>query len=161
MNADTKTMLTEEQMAKMIDAVGKGLPVADAVNMSPEVLESLYALAHKHYTAQNYKDAHILFEALCMYKYNDSRFWMGLAACRQALGFYKEAADTFGAAGLMTNFKNPEPLWYAANCYLKLNDKESALGVLGGMLAICDVNNASHMTYKAKGEALQEHLQSK
>lgn len=151
--------LTDEQSAKLFNAVAEGLPIADAVNLAPEVLEGLYSLAFNFYSTANYKDAETIFKALCVYKYTDYRFWMGLGGCRQALGEYQLAVETYGMASLIEQLKNPEPLWYAANCYVKLNDKENALAILDSILILSSENNPSHLSYRAKAEALRTLLQ--
>ncbi len=160
MNDILSNDLTEEQMGKLVDAVAKGLPIADAVSMPSEVLEGLYSLAYGLYCAGNYQDAETMFKALCVYKYNDYRFLMGLAGSRQGLKQYELAIETYGMAGVISGLSNPEPLWFAANCYVKLNDKENTLNVLMGLVAICKGDNPEHVTYKVKAEALRNLLQA-
>jgi len=81
--AENVNELTADQLAAMMEGLQKGLTLADVTSLTPEYVESLYALAYNLYTSSNHKDAEVVFQALCLYNHKDVRFWMGLGGCRR------------------------------------------------------------------------------
>jgi type III secretion system low calcium response chaperone LcrH/SycD len=130
------------------------MTIGDVCNMKKEEIESLYALAYNLYTSKSYKAAETVFQALCLYNHKDVRFWMGLGGSRQANGNLSGAVDAYAMAGTAGMLKDPEPFLYAVQCYIKLGDKENAIGAIKGMLEIGDPNNPAHAQCHARGRAL-------
>ena len=146
--------LTAEQLGTMIDALQKGLTLAEVTSLTPEYVESLYALAYNLYTSSSHKDAEVVFQALCLYNHKDVRFWMGLGGCRQANGNLKGAVDAYAMAGTVGLLKDPQPFLYAARCYIQLGEKENAIGTLKGLLELGDGNDTAHVQCHEKARAL-------
>ena len=146
--------LTAEQLGTMIDALQKGLTLAEVTSLTPEYVESLYALAYNLYTSSNHKDAEVVFQALCLYNHKDVRFWMGLGGCRQANGNLKGAVDAYAMAGTVALLKDPQPFLYAARCYIQLGEKENAIGALKGLIELGDENDPAHAQCHEKARAL-------
>ena len=88
--ADT-TPLSDNDIATIIRALNKGASIGDVCNVTDEQIEALYALAYNLYTSGNFADAGTVFQALCLYRHKEIRFWLGLAGCRQAQGDLKGA----------------------------------------------------------------------
>lgn len=153
------TELTDADFQTMILASLRGATVSDIANIAPETLEGIYKIAYDAYTVGNYTDAETAFRALCMYKHNEFRFWMGLAGSCQALEKYKEAIDAYSMAGVITSLKNPEPFLYAAQCYLKMGDKENAIGALQGISVMGD-GSPAHNKVLATAENLLKLLEA-
>ncbi len=137
--------------------LAKGGTVADALEIDLDKLETLYALAYNHYTAGNYDDAMVLFQALSMYNHNDHRFWMGLAGTRQATGDLKGAIDAYSMAAMAETMRNPEPIVYGAICYMKLGDVENAKAALEGALALGG-DEPKHVAARQKAEVLLDAI---
>ncbi|MBQ8173275.1 MAG: SycD/LcrH family type III secretion system chaperone [Mailhella sp.] len=146
--------LTAEQHSAIVEAVQKGRTLADATSMKREDIENLYALAYNLYTSGNYKDAEVVFQALCLYDHKDVRFWTGLAGCRQAGGDLRRAIDAYAMAGTAGLLKDPAPFLHAARCYIQLGEKENAAAAIKGMLEIGDDSNVEHAKAHAMGRAL-------
>ena len=89
------TPLSDSDIATIISALNKGASIGDVCNVTDEQIESLYALAYNLYTSGNFADAGTVFQALCLYRHKEVRFWMGLAGCRQAQGDLKGAVDAY------------------------------------------------------------------
>ena len=136
--------LSNEELTKIVEALSEGASIGDVCNVSKEQIEGLYALAYNLYTAGNFKDAGTVFQALCLYSHKDPRFWMGLAGCRQAQNDLKGAIDAYSMAGTVQLLENPVPFLYAARCYIKLGDKENAVGAINGLLTLGDTKNPEH-----------------
>ena len=102
--AENVNELTADQLAAMMEGLQKGLTLADVTSLTPEYVESLYALAYNLYTSSNHKDAEVVFQALCLYNHKDVRFWMGLGGCRQANGNLKGAIYGCLLVGLLESY---------------------------------------------------------
>lgn len=150
--------LTTEDLEVIIQALGNGTTIAEVTNMQPEALEGLYTLAYNMYTTGNYGNAETLFRTMCVYKHNDQRFWLGLAGALQAQERYKEAVDAYSMVGLCTSLKNPAPLFFSAQCLLKMGDKEHAIDMLEATRFVCDEATPEHVTYKTTAEELLQML---
>lgn len=150
---------TEEEIQKITQGLLQGLTIADVTDADPQTLEALYALAYNYYNAQDYEKAKTIFEALCVYKHNEEKYWLGLGGCRQALQDYAKAIDAYSMAGLAGALKNPVPFFYASQCFLKKGDKEGAIGSLQSLLTMGDDNNSEHQLCKTKAAEILKLLQ--
>ncbi len=152
--SDMQNELSAEQLSAIVEAVQKGLTLADATSMKREDIENLYALAYNLYTSGSHKDAETVFQALCLYDHKDARFWTGLAGCRQASGDLRRAIDAYAMAGTAGLLKDPSPFLFAARCYIQLGEKENAIAALKGMLELGDDAVPEHAKAHATGRAL-------
>lgn len=153
-------MLTKEELELVLEAVLKGTSLAKATGIAQETLEGLYAVARDLYVSGNFTDAQTVFQALSLYDADDWRFWMGLAGCRQALENFSGAVDAYQMASIATNLKNPEPLFYAVKCLLKMNRKEDAVAGLQGLLELSDKTDPAYAATLEKARALLDLLRS-
>lgn len=148
------TPLSDNDIAAIITALNKGASIGDVCNVTDEQIEGLYALAYNLYTSGNFADAGTVFQALCLYRHKEDRFWLGLAGCRQAQGDLKGAIDAYAMAGTVDLLRNPVPFLFAAKCYIQLGDKENAVGALKGLLTLGDETNPEHASCHKKARAL-------
>ena len=153
-------LLSQEQLQKLVGCIMKGATVGQAVGISRETLESLYALGHGLYTSGNYHDAQVVFQALSIYDPNDYRFWMGLAGCRQALEQYQAAIDAYQMAAVATTLHNPEPFLFAARCLLKLGRKDDAVVAIQALLTLGSKDDPRVAVCHEKAKALLAILQA-
>lgn len=151
--ADNAT-LTDNEIAAIINALNKGASIGDVCNVTDEQIEGLYALAYNLYTSGNFADAGTVFQALCLYRHKEARFWLGLAGCRQAQDDLKGAIDAYAMAGTVDLLRNPVPFLFAAKCYIQLGDRENAIGALKGLLTLGDEKNPAHADCHRKAQAL-------
>lgn len=153
--------LTDAEIQAMIQAMHNGASISDVTNMDTQTLEGLYSLGYNLYTSGNFQDAQTVFQALCLYKHSETRFWMGLAGCRQANDDLIGAIDAYAMAGMAEGLTDPSPFFYAANCYVRLGDKENAIGALRGLLTMGDESNPAHMDCRTKAQDLLNMLEEK
>lgn len=150
---------TEDEIKKISQGLLSGLTIADVTNTDQQTLDALYSLAYNLYMAQEYDKAETVFKALCTYKHNEEKYWMGFAGCRQALEKYAEAIDAYSIAGFAGALQNPVPFFYAAKCFLKMGDRESTIGSLKSLLTMGDDNNQEHKMCKEKAAELLKLLE--
>lgn len=138
MSEHIENALSSDDLAKVVDAVAGGVPLADAVNLDRKAVEGLYALGYNLYNAGAYENAETIFQALCLYNYNDARFWQGLGGVRQALGKYQLAVDSYSYGMLASALSDPEPVFYSGICFLKMGDMESAAAAFESLETLVD-----------------------
>ena len=153
------TSLSDKDLATIIRALNSGAGIGDVCNVSDEQIESLYALAYNLYSSGNFKDAGVVFQALCLYRHKTEKFWLGLAGCRQAQGDLRGAIDAYAMAGTVDLLRDPQPFLFAAKCYIQLGDRENAVNALKGLLTLGDKNNPAHAECHKKASALLELLE--
>ena len=98
-------------------AMLKGVSKAD--------LEQLYSLAFNHYQSGNWDEAHTLFKGLCVLSHYDPRFFLGLGACRQSLGLFDQALQSY-TYGALIDLNDPRFPFHAGECHFQLGDWEAA-----------------------------------
>ncbi|MBK4512842.1 SycD/LcrH family type III secretion system chaperone PcrH, partial [Enterobacter hormaechei] len=64
-------------------------------------------------------------QALCMLDHYDARYFLGLGACRQSLGLYEQALQSYSYGALM-DINEPRFPFHAAECHLQLGDLDGA-----------------------------------
>ena len=128
----------------------KGRSLADLSNIDNEHMEALYALGYQHYNAQNYTDALNIFKALCVYDSTQSKYFMGMGATLQELSQYKLAAETYAMACAVDGLIDPEPMYFAAVCLLKCNEKENAIAALESTSIMGRNDNKKDSVFKEK-----------
>ena len=157
--ATSTAPLTDQDIATILSALAEGATIGDVCNISNDQIEALYTLAYNLYTSGNFADAGTVFQALCLYKQNDQRFWMGLGGCRQALGEYQGAIDAYSMAGAVALLNEPEPFLFGAQCYIRMGDKENALGALRGLMTLGDPeHNPKHKACHDKAQVFIDML---
>lgn len=93
--------------------------------VSSDTLEQLYTLGFNQYRAGKYDEAHKIFQALCVLDHYEARFFLGLGACRQALGQFQLAIDSY-SYGAMMDLQEPRFPFHAAECLLQMGELEGA-----------------------------------
>lgn len=107
------------------DFLVDGGTLAMLKSISVDDLEQIYLLAYNLYQSEKHEDAQSLFQLLCILDHYDARFFLGLGACRQAMGLYSQALETYSYASLIS-VSDPRFPFHAAECLLKMNEFKSA-----------------------------------
>lgn len=66
-----------------------------------------------------------------MLDHYDARYFLGLGACRQSLGLYEQALQSYSYGALM-DINEPRFPFHAAECHLQLGDLDGAEWLLLG-----------------------------
>lgn len=113
-----------EQIASKM--VGPGVPPKDAMGLSDQMVEGIYAQAYQLYNTGKYKEASQLFRLLIMLNGAEAKYSLGLAACYHMAKDYETAVIVYTTCGTLDP-NNPIPHYHASDCYLQMNDKVSAM----------------------------------
>lgn len=128
---DEAAIKLNEKMAKDVAktftlAFDSGVPPKNALGISNSRIEELYAQGYRYYNTGRFGDALNNFRMLTFFDPTQVKFVFGLAACLHMLKEYEKAVETYLLASMMDP-KNPIPHFHSSDCYLKMNDKSSAL----------------------------------
>ncbi len=129
MTNPTTTESSPESIAEeLMGFIAEGGTLKTLKDIPSKAIEGGYATALGFYESGRQQDAEKLFQLLCLLDHYDPRFFMGLGACRQQLGQYEQAIESFSYAGML-DCNDPRPPFYSAECHLALgNVKEAESG---------------------------------
>lgn len=120
----------EETSEKLEEAaenvVKKGILPKDAMGMDDQMLEGIYGQAYRLYNTGKYQEASQIFRLLIMVNSMEPKYTMGLAACFHMVKEYKHAVDGYTLCSIIDP-DNPIPQYHAADCFINLGDKLSAI----------------------------------
>ena len=108
--------------------VEKKLP-KDALGLSEETLEHLYAQGYRLYNNGNYKAAKDVFKVLNVYNPRESRYAGALGATFHRLKNYRDACEYYLAAAILDP-QDPLPFYYMFDCYNQAGMLTEAEGCL-------------------------------
>lgn len=94
-------------------------------DISQESLEQIYSLAFNHFQVGKWNEAHTVFQGLCMLDHYDTRFFLGLGACRQSLGQFEQALESY-TYGALVDISDPRFPFHAGECQLQLGNLDAA-----------------------------------
>jgi len=116
----------QKGMGAMLKNIQAGMMPKDAAGITDEDVEAIYDQAYQLYGMGKYDDARKVFTSLTVLNPTDHRYLFAHAACSQMLGEYHAAADGYTHHAMMSH-DDPLSYYHAADCYLKINDRLSAL----------------------------------
>ncbi len=129
----------------------------EALGLSPEQFEALYAVGHNTYAAGKYEDAANFFGILISIQPFDARVYMGFAASLQMQKNYENAALFYQwACGI--DQQDPSPMFHSAECYMAMNDVEGAKSALIYTLKRIEASTADYTALKNKAEVMLANL---
>lgn len=137
----------QDKIATLLEILAQGGSLASVQGISQEQVEAFYALAYAQYEAGNYDNALKIFNALVLLNSTDVRFYMGQAACCQALKKYENAIEIYSRAFFIDGLKNPEILYNSAMCFLKLGQRQEALDLLEHVDNFASPDNERHQLF--------------
>ena len=118
--------LSDEVAKTFTLAFEAGVPPKNALGINDSRIEELYAQGYRYYNTGRFGDALNNFRMLTFFDPTQAKFVFGLAACLHMLKEYDKAVETYLLSSMMDP-KNPIPHFHSSDCYLKMNDKPSAL----------------------------------
>ncbi len=148
----------KEAIKKAVSLLAKGATLGDLVGLDSDKLEVLYAYGYNLYSSGQYADAEKIFRALVVYDGTVSKYWIGLAACEENLKKFDAAAELYSLGATMGGLQDPEPMYYAALCRLKADQKETAIAALEVIDLMGKKNSPHDLQFKAKAKALLQTL---
>lgn len=133
---DTINEIERGKLAQLpIDLMAGRVTLADLTGITDDELEALYILGCRYSHCGKYEQALTFFRFLCLHRHTDARFWLALGSASQMLGATDNAIDAYRLAALL-NRQEPHIPLRAAECFIKLNQPDKAIGALADTLAL-------------------------
>jgi type III secretion system low calcium response chaperone LcrH/SycD len=124
----------------------------DLLDPPPGLLKNLSDMAGYLYNQQNYEVAKQIYELLYYYDAKNPIYVFSIGACEQALGDAQSALHHYLLSSSLDK-KNPEPLYYAAELSLNLNQKEAAYQFFKQVIEVAK-NDKKFEAIKSRSEAI-------
>jgi type III secretion system low calcium response chaperone LcrH/SycD len=112
----------------------EGLLPKDAMDLSEDTIEAMYAHGYRLYQGAKYGDAGHVFRTLAVLDPGDPRYYLAMAACLHRMKQFETAAFMYELTSMLDK-KDPMPLYYASDCRINLGHKEMAMGHLEEVIA--------------------------
>lgn len=117
----------ESSFAELTDKIfKKGMLPKDAMGVSSNLLEGIYAQAYRLYNTGKYVEATHLFRMLILINPTEPKYVLGLAACLHMLKEYKNAIQTYTMCTILDPH-NPLPYYHSSDCFIQMKDYVSAM----------------------------------
>ena len=127
--------MSEEQQKYLRTALQhffEGGTIRDVKGLSDDEMEALYSVGYNLFQSGKYDDAEKVLRYLAMIDHTNAKYWLALGVLLQTVRKFEQAAACYGFAGFL-DLSNPEPQFYAAECFLALGDRESAKSALAAL----------------------------
>lgn len=146
-----------EEALKSIFYEGK-LP-KDALNISEDLLERLYAYSERLYASGNYAKAQKIFNILRQLSPEDTRFWLGLAASYHKLKNY-DMAIVYYYSVLSLDTQDPLPYFYLSDCFEKKDNDVGVMMALNGLITRAG-DNAKYASLVERAKVSKQVVEEK
>ena len=162
MQANNGTLTQAEADAAAENMIGlwkSGGTLAQAMGLTADACEAMYAHGHSLYAQGKYNDAFKIFAQLVAYDHMDSRYQMALASAMQMTRRYEEALQQYMIVTVM-RIDDPVPVYHCAECLIALgrpDDARESLNLVIGTLC----KPGEHDVVRTRAEALLKALQAK
>ena len=126
----------------------QGQSLGAALGLPADVIELIYARAHRWFVAGRPARAEPLFRALCAADGGAADYWIGLGICLRLKGDYAGASLAFSMAGTL----RPEwavPAFHAAELALQRRDRVTAEAELGRFRRLADATTPERLRDEA------------
>lgn len=143
---------------KLEELLSNGKTLQEVLGISKKLMGEKYHAAEEAFQKKDFEKAKDMYSYLVLLNPHKFICWMRLGACQMHLAFYQKAVTSYSMA-LVVAPKEPYPAYFAAHCYLKLEDKENACKALSLAAAIAH-NDDQHENVKALSLALLEKIKN-
>jgi type III secretion system low calcium response chaperone LcrH/SycD len=116
-----------------VDIFQYGMTIMQAVGLSSGLVEMIFNYASELYAAEKYEEAMPLFHFICQMNHRDVRYVYGCGACYHKCHRYLQAVSCYTMAHSLDP-DNPIYCYHGADCFLQLNQPESARVMLAAAI---------------------------
>ncbi|WP_445147345.1 type III secretion system translocator chaperone SicA [Dyella sp. Tek66A03] len=110
----------DEQIARLLmDGIQSGAAIKDLHGISDDMLEGVYAYAHRFYVNGQLDEAETFFRFLYLYDFYNGEYALGLGAVFQMKREYQKAIDMYALAFALTK-RDYRPMFHVGQCQLAL-----------------------------------------
>ena len=155
---EIKAGLSEERITEILAHLGNFGTVRELKGLSNAEIETIYGLGLDYYRAGDYANAEKIFRFLTVFEHTSSKYWTAMGSVQQVGGRFEEATKSYAMATFF-DLHNPKPMYYAAECFLKLGDLDNARKALASLEAYGSKETETGRRFQAKGAELKAKLE--
>ncbi|WP_312317711.1 type III secretion system translocator chaperone SicA [Stenotrophomonas sp.] len=117
--SDADQAMLDEMAQVLLDGAQQGAALKDLKGVSDDMLESVYAYAHRFYTDGRLDEAETFFRFLYLYDFYNGDYALGLAAVLQMKKQYAKAIDMYALAYALLK-RDERPMLHVGQCHLAM-----------------------------------------
>jgi len=118
--AEDAGMSDDTEAARLIlEGLRSGATIKDLKGVSSDMMEGVYAIAHRFYENSQLDEAETFFRFLCLYDFYNPEYAMGMAAVLQMKREYDKAISMYAVAQTL-NLQDDRPMFHVGQCHLSL-----------------------------------------
>lgn len=156
----------EEFSKKISHAIGlvyeKGVIFKDALGLSDENMEAFYAWGFQFFEKKQLSEAFQLFNILVILDPIHWKYRYALATTLHQQKNYEDAVKAYLMSVMLEPIRYiPLPHYYAADCYIQMQDFYSAIIMLNLCIKNCDPDSSEHQILLERSELLKHALEEK
>jgi type III secretion system low calcium response chaperone LcrH/SycD len=125
--SDADQAMLDEMAQLLLDGAQSGAAIKDLKGVSDDMLEGVYAYAHRFYTDGRLDEAETFFRFLYLYDFYNGDYALGLAAVLQMKKQYAKAIDMYALAYALLK-RDERPMLHVGQCHLALGKLAMARG---------------------------------
>jgi len=103
----------------ILEGLRSGATLADLKGVNSDMLEGVYALAHRYYQNGQLDEAETFFRFLCLYDFYNADYALGMGAVLQLKREYEKAIGMYAVSQAL-NLKDDRPMFHVGQCHLAL-----------------------------------------
>jgi len=147
----------KEHARMLIKIFEKGMTPKEVMEITDEEISQIYSYAYHLFSGGKYLEARELFKMLVLLEPRQGQFATALGVCFHRLKEYDNALSIYMLSAILLP-SDPVPLFYAYDCFMKLNEPVSA-GIM-----LCNVisragDQKSYAKIKEDAQKLLEELE--
>jgi len=103
----------------ILEGLRAGATLADLKGVDSDLLEGVYAIAHRYYQNGQLDEAETFFRFLCLYDFYNADYALGMGAVLQLKKEYDKAIGMYAVAQTL-NLGDDRPMFHVGQCHLAL-----------------------------------------
>jgi len=116
----------------IIDGLRAGATIKDLKGITNEMLEGVYALAHRFYQNGQLDEAETFFRFLCLYDFYNAEYALGLGAVLQLKREYDKAISMYAVAQAL-DLGDDRAMFHVGQCHLAMGKRRKARDCFKGV----------------------------
>ncbi|NIJ70772.1 SycD/LcrH family type III secretion system chaperone [Xanthomonas sp. 60] len=103
----------------ILEGLRAGATLADLKGVDSNLLEGVYAIAHRYYQNGQLDEAETFFRFLCLYDFYNADYALGMGAVLHLKKEYDKAIGMYAVAQTL-NLQDDRPMFHVGQCHLAL-----------------------------------------
>lgn len=116
---------TREVTRLILEGLRSGATIAELKGIDGDMLEGVYAMAHRYYQNGQLDEAEAFFRFLCLYDFYNADYALGMGAVLHLKREYEKAIGMYAVSQAL-NLQDDRPMFHVGQCHLALGRRRQA-----------------------------------